>query len=91
MPTTRPRYVITETDDITAALSRAAEKWPEDRDSPKKLLLHLVDAGREKLREDHEQQALIERRRRLIAETSGKYTGMYPPDYLKKLREEWPE
>ena len=33
--------------------------------------------------------SLAERRRQAIEETAGAFTGMYPPGYLDKLRDEW--
>ena len=26
-----------------------------------------------------------------VAEHAGMFTGLYPPDYLERLREDWPE
>jgi hypothetical protein len=45
MPTTRPRHLITETDQVAKALDDAARRWPEDRHSRARLLLHLVEEG----------------------------------------------
>jgi hypothetical protein len=42
MPTARPRHMITETDDITAALDAAARRWPES--AP--VLVHSPGSGR---------------------------------------------
>lgn len=88
MPTTRPRHLITETDQVAQALDDAAEHWPEDRDSRAKLLLHLVEEGH---------QALVEKKGRrrearlaAIRRTSGSLTGTYDADYLQTLREDWP-
>ncbi|MDQ1744816.1 MAG: hypothetical protein QOE23_3155, partial [Pseudonocardiales bacterium] len=52
MPTTRPRHLITETDPVAKALDDAAKRWPEDRDSRAKLLLHLVEEGHHALIEE---------------------------------------
>lgn len=88
MPTTRPRHVITETDQVARALDDAAARWPEDRGSRAKLLLHLVEEGHRALvahdvQRDAERRAAIER-------TSGVLNGVYEPDYLQRLREDWP-
>lgn len=48
MPTSRPRYIVTETDAVRAALDRAGRHFPElDR---KRLLLELVRVGDDTLR-----------------------------------------
>lgn len=39
MPTTRPRYPVTETDEIASILNEAARKWP---DTPRAKLVTLV-------------------------------------------------
>lgn len=88
MPTTRPRHLITETDQVAEALDDAARRWPADRESRAKLLLHLVEAGH---------RAVIgeagERRKARLAaikRTSGALAGSYGEDYLERLHEDWP-
>jgi catalase (peroxidase I) len=88
MPTTRPRYQLTVTEDVQEALERAAERWPQDAGRPGRLLLRLVHAGDETLRD--ERGRARERRRRAIEETAGRFTGMWPRDAIKKLHDEWP-
>jgi hypothetical protein len=84
MPTTRPRYTLTDTGALREQLDEAQRRWPEVRDR-KELLLRLTAAG----------QAAIEReaqeRRSAIKETAGLLTGIYRPDELERLREDWPE
>lgn len=88
MPTTRPRHLITETDQVAEALDAAAERWPEDRDSRAKLLLHLVEEGHHALVEAmHRRRA---DRLAAIRRTSGALTGLYDSGYLAQLREDWP-
>lgn len=89
MPTTRPRHVITETDDVARALDAAAKRWPEDRDSRAKLVLRLLGEGYRALGEAAGQEALD--RRDALGRTSGLLTGVYGPGYLKQLRRDWPE
>jgi hypothetical protein len=49
------------------------------------LLLRLAAAGREAIaREGQERRAAIE-------ETAGLLTGVYRPDEVERLREDWPE
>jgi hypothetical protein len=88
MPTTRPRHTLTETEDLAAALELAAQRWPEDASRPSRLLLRLVKAGERAIAP--QQQRARERRRRAIERHHGQFTGVYPPDYLEKLRSEWP-
>jgi len=83
MPTTRPRYTLTDSGPIRELLDEAQRRWPEVRNR-KELLLRLAAAGR----------AAIERegreRRRAITETSGALSGVYEPGELARLREDWP-
>ncbi len=86
MPTIRPRHFVTETDDLAVALDAAARRWPEL--SRPQLLVRLALEGDDAAQRAHEER----RRRRLAAvrQHSGLLTGTYGPDYLHKLREEWP-
>ena len=84
MPTTRPRHLITETDDLAAALDIAAARWPGV--SRPQLLVKMAILAAEPL------AAEATRKRRLAALdrlSSGEFA--YPPGYLAKLREDWPE
>lgn len=86
MPTTRPRHFVTESDDLTAALDAAAQRWPGS--SRSHLLVRLALEGHRAA-----QQARDERRRRRLAAVrrhSGILTGAYGPDHLHDLRKEWP-
>jgi hypothetical protein len=87
MPTTRPRLMITETDEVAAALDAAAERWPEIG-SRRELLLRLVEQGRSVIERDRADE--VERRRDAIRRTSGAVTGAYEPGYLERLRDDWP-
>lgn len=89
MPTTRPRHLITESDDLAAALDDAARRWPEDRHSRAKLLVHLAEEGHRALVADSERKR--SHRLAAIESTSGALSGTYGSDYLKQLREDWPE
>jgi len=86
MPTTRPRHFVTETNDLAVALDAAARRWPEL--SRPQLLVRLALEGDHAAQRVHEER----RQRRLTAvrRHSGILTGAYGPDYLRKLREEWP-
>ncbi|HVD39451.1 MAG TPA: hypothetical protein VNC16_00410 [Solirubrobacterales bacterium] len=84
MPTTRPRYTLTDTGELRAQLDQAQRHWPRVRDR-KELLLKLAAAGQKAI------EGEVEERKRAIAETAGAFTGVYPPDALERLREDWPE
>lgn len=87
MPTTRARHVITETDAVERAIDDAAKRWPADAGRRGRLLVHLIKEGHRALLQERNQG--VDERRRALREMSGIQT--YPPDYLKRLREEWPE
>lgn len=89
MPTTRPRHAITETPAVEAALAAAAQRWPEDRDRPGRLLLRLIEAGQEHIAPESAQR--VEARRAAIRHQAGALTGAYGPGYLDELREDWDE
>lgn len=91
MPTTRPRHIVTETDEIAAELDRAADRWPELQASRKQLLLQLVSEGSRALDAERAFQLRYEQRLAVIDEIAGKDTGMYPPDHLEQLRADWPD
>lgn len=63
MPTTRPRYTITDTGSVSALLDDAQRRWPEVRDR-KVLLLRLAEAGHESLHLDRAEAEASDRRER---------------------------
>lgn len=84
MPTTKPRYTVTDSGAISELLDEAQRRWPEV-DDRKELLLRLAEAGREAIeREGAARQAAV-------AETAGALSGVYEPGELERLREDWPE
>ena len=86
MPTTRPRHFVTETDELALALDAAARRWPGV--SRAQVLVRLALEGDQAARRTREEG----RQSRLAAlrEHSGTLTGVYEPDYLRRLREDWP-
>lgn len=88
VPTTRRRHLITETDQVARALDDAAKRWPEDRASRAKLLVHLVEEGHQALLDQAAEHG--EARTMAIRHTSGVLTGLYETGYLERLREDWP-
>jgi hypothetical protein len=81
--------MITETEQIAAAVDEAARHWPGDRDQRKRLLVRLIEEGHRALREERE-NAVAERLAAIRA-TSGILPDAYDEGYLERLREEWPE
>ena len=61
VPTTRPRYTITDTGDMAAMLDVAQRRWPDVEDR-KELLVRLASAGRDAIADDVD-AAQQERRR----------------------------
>jgi hypothetical protein len=84
MPTTKPRYTVTDSGAVSELLDEAQRRWPEVRDR-KELLLRLAEAGREAI--EREGAA----RRAAVAETAGALSGVYEPGELERLRGDWPE
>jgi hypothetical protein len=84
MPTTRPRYTITDTGELSDQLDLAQRRWPEIRDR-KELLLRLVAAGRAAIAQEANDRA------RAVEETAGALSGVYEPGELERLRDDWPE
>lgn len=63
VPTTRPRYTITDTGSISALLDDAQHRWPGVRDR-KELLLRLAQAGHDSLHLDRAEAEESDRRER---------------------------
>ncbi|HEY2570104.1 MAG TPA: hypothetical protein VGI27_01460 [Solirubrobacteraceae bacterium] len=61
MPTTHPRYTITDTGPVSELLDDAQSRWPEMTDR-KELLLRLARAGHESLRLDQAEEEARSRR-----------------------------
>ncbi|MCK0112387.1 hypothetical protein MWU75_09585 [Ornithinimicrobium sp. F0845] len=89
MPTARPRVLVTETDDLAAALQLAARAWPQER-SRARLLTRLALLGGQRLAEpSHESR--LSRRTAALEQHAGRFAGVFPPGYREALRDEWPE
>lgn len=86
MPTTRPRYQVTETPAVARALERAARRWPGEPRS--KLLLRLVNVGSDAL--DQHEQSDIQAHRAAVLASSGAYADAFTTDFLADLRQDWP-
>jgi hypothetical protein len=87
MPTTRPRHLVTETDELAEALDAAAQRWPDL--SRGQLVARLaVEGHRAAVAEHHRRR---EERLTLLRAHSGALTGVYDGDDREVLRAEWPE
>ncbi len=84
MPTTKPRYTVTDTGELSDLLDRAQRRWPEVKDR-KQLLLKLAVAGQAAIESDGDD------RRAAVAQTAGVLSGVYEPNELERLRDDWPE
>lgn len=89
MPTSRPRYLLTESDDLRSALEAARQRWPEDHDRPTALLIHLIDEGRRTVETAETRRR--EARRAAIRSAAEGLEGAYSDGYLAELRVDWPE
>jgi hypothetical protein len=88
VPTTKRRHAITETDDIAGALEMAAKTWPDVADKPGALLRRLILLGRNTL--VHDRATAEDAREQSIDATAGALAGIFGPNYLHELREDWP-
>lgn len=86
VPTTRPRYQVTETPAIARALDIAAKRWPGVPRS--KLLVRLVEAAGDILEKDEDAKKLVHRA--TVLASAGRYPEAFGPDYLAELRLDWP-
>ncbi len=83
MPTSKPRYTLTDTGDLSELLDAAQRRWPEVTDR-KALLLRLAAVGGESI------SGVAAERRAAVVETAGALSGVYEPGELERLREDWP-
>jgi hypothetical protein len=77
--------MVTVTDEVDQALADAELRWPALRGRPGALLQRLIAEGHRAIRTS------AETRRAAVEATSGALSGVYGPDYLEELREDWPE
>jgi hypothetical protein len=70
VPTTRPRYTITDTGPVSDLLDDAQSRWPEVRDR-KELLLRLAQAGHDSLHLERAEAEANNRRERQRAALAG--------------------
>ena len=89
MPTARARHMITETDEIAAAIDAAAVRWPESAGERAELLRRLIGSGLADMQAQEVRRR--ELKREAILEAAGSMTGLWPEGWLRELRNEWPE
>lgn len=82
MPTTKPRYAVTDTGDVARALDVAQRRWPGIPRS--QALVRLVVAGAKHLEDTQDQHAAA-------VHALAQFAGTYPEGYLDELRAEWPQ
>ncbi len=85
MPTTLHRSQITHTRAVRHALELAEQRWPDQ--SPGALLVRLIEEGARAV----EDEMRDEEHRQRVREIAGRYAGVFGPDYLSELREDWDE
>lgn len=66
MPTTHPRYTVTDTGELRELLDAAEKHWPEIKDR-RKLLLKLAETGAERVASEQEQESVEARHARQVA------------------------
>jgi hypothetical protein len=87
VPTSLPRFQVTETPAVERALAIAARERPDA--SRSELVLWLFERGAGAIERDHEDR--FSSRRRAVDQDAGEFTDAYPPGYLADLRADWPE
>jgi hypothetical protein len=88
MPTTRPRHMITETDQLSDALTEAAKIWPELSGQRTLLLRKVLEVGIESI----EAQATKRTKSRWakVQKLAGSMDGVWPANWRDELDQDWP-
>jgi hypothetical protein len=86
MPTSRPRYQVTETPEVARALDRAAKRWPGEPRS--RLLVLLVEVAGGVLADD--EHVDVSSHQSAVLASAGRYAEAFSPNYLADLRADWP-
>ena len=76
MPTTRRRFSVTETDDLSRALDVAAVVWPQDAASRPALLRRLIELGAVRANEVALDRSTT--RDAAVRDTAGIVRGVFP-------------
>ena len=89
MPTARPRHMITESDDLSLALDRAATLWPELADNRTALLRQILEQGM--LAMNTRASERLATRATTIAEIEREFDDLWPEGWLDQMKSEWPD
>ncbi len=89
MPTARPRHMITETDQISQGLSKAAKQWPELAEQRTLLLRKIIEAGLQAI--ENEESERTQSRLASVKKVAGSMDGIWPTNWREELAEDWPE
>jgi hypothetical protein len=87
VPTSRRRFQITESNDISRALALAAKRWPKDARRPAALIQRLIGEGANAVTAQRERD--VRRRHEAVARHRGAFAEAYPPGYLDEERRGW--
>jgi len=88
MPTVRHRYMITETDDLIAAIDAAATLWPHAKGERAELLRLIIKRGAQGV--EHDAQKLRNDWLTVITQISEDLGDVWPNDWSKQRTQEWP-
>ena len=80
--------MITETDQLSDALSQAAKLWPELSGQRTLLLRKVLEVGIETIEQEVTQKA--KSRIATIEKLAGSMSGVWPTNWKTELAEDWP-
>ena len=88
MPTQRTRHMITESDELSACLDKAAKLWPNCK-SRTELLRLVIEEGSKAL--FLQETAVRAQRMEALRNLQKIGTGLWPTDFDEQRKSEWPE
>jgi hypothetical protein len=89
MPTTKLRHMITETDQISAAVDKGASAWPELRGNRTQILRRLIEAGSAAI--ENERALLAARRLAAIKSATVLFRDVWPDNWRDEMNDQWPD
>jgi hypothetical protein len=81
--------MITESDDLSLALDRAAALWPELADNRTALLRRILEQGM--LVMNTRASERLATRATTIAEIEREFDDLWPEGWLDQMKSEWPD